>query len=371
MCLELLMDCLIIGGGVIGLSLAYELTRSGLKVRLIERGTPGQEASWAGAGILPPAIEHASDSYEQLLGLSNRVHTEWAQRLLDETSIDNGYRQCGGVYLAEGAEDRIALDKAADDLRSHSVRAIKLSADELRQLEPALRLDSSENGWHLPDEAQIRNPRHLKSLVAACSKHGVEISSGVEAEDFEIRGGRVEQVLTTAGPMTAGAVCITTGSFSRRLIRRLGVQIAIKPIRGQMALLSCGYPLIKRIINVGKRYVVPRADGRVLIGSTEEDVGFDRRTNSGAIADLLRFAHELVPQLADAPLERCWAGLRPATHDGLPYLGEVCGTSNAFVAAGHFRSGLQLSTGTAVVMSQLVRGQKPEIDLAPFRVGRD
>ena len=365
------MDCLIIGGGVIGLSLAYELARHGLRVRLIERGSPGQEASWAGAGILPPAVEHAKDPYEQLLGLSNRVHTEWAQQLLDETSIDNGYRRCGGVHLAEGPGDAIALDKAVVDFSSRGVRVVKLAASELRQLEPALSLDSSGNGWHFPDEAQIRNPRHLKALVAACSKHGVEILSGIEVDDFEVRAGQVDQVLTTAGPMTAGAVCITTGSFSRRLVRRLGVQIAIKPIRGQMALLSCGYPLIKRIINVGKRYLVPRPDGRVLIGSTEEDVGFDRRTNSGAIADLLIFAHRLVPQLADAPLERCWAGLRPATYDGLPYLGEVPGASNVFVAAGHFRSGLQLSTGTAIVMSQLIRQEKPEIDLAPFRVGRD
>jgi glycine oxidase len=123
-------------------------------------------------------------------------------------------------------------------------------------------------------------------------------------------------------------------------------------------------------LNEGNRYLVAREDGYVLAGSTEEEVGFDKRTTPAGLADLRSFAEALVPALAEAKLEKSWAGLRPATFDGLPYLGQIPALSNAFVAAGHFRSGLYLSGGTAVLMSQLMRGEEPDIDLEPFRVGR-
>jgi glycine oxidase len=129
-------------------------------------------------------------------------------------------------------------------------------------------------------------------------------------------------------------------------------------------------PIVSRIINEGSRYLVPRPDGRLLVGSTEDDVGFDRSTTAQGVGGLLSFALSLVPELADAPIERSWAGLRPATADGLPYLGPAPGLDNAFVAAGHFRGGLQLSTGTARVMSQLIDGQSPEVDLGTFRIDR-
>jgi glycine oxidase len=137
-----------------------------------------------------------------------------------------------------------------------------------------------------------------------------------------------------------------------------------------MLLYRCPLPPIRRIVNEGSRYIVPRDDGRVLVGSTEEEVGFDQHTTAEGLADLAGFARSLVPALADAPIERSWAGLRPAPLDGLPYLGPLPGLANAFVAAGHFRSGLFLSPATAVVMSQLLRGEAPSVDLAPFRVGR-
>jgi glycine oxidase len=142
------------------------------------------------------------------------------------------------------------------------------------------------------------------------------------------------------------------------------------PIRGQIVLFRCHEPPITRIINEGSRYLVPREDGRVLAGSTEEEVGFDKRTTAEAIADLTEFARDLVPALREATIEKTWAGLRPGSFDGLPYLGRLPGLMNAYVAAGHFRNGLFLSTATAVVMSQLIRGEQPEVDLSPFRVGR-
>jgi glycine oxidase len=189
-------------------------------------------------------------------------------------------------------------------------------------------------------------------------------------DDFLVRGGRIVAARAGGTDLRAEQFCIAGGAWSRSLLERLGCRPQIKPMRGQMALLS-GQRLLKRVINDGHRYLVPRSDGRVLVGSTVEDVGFDKRTTAEAIGDLLRFALQLAPSLSDHHVERTWAGLRPGSADGLPYLGRLPELANAFVAAGHFRQGLHLSTGTAVVMSELIRGQTPQIDLTPFRADRD
>ena len=142
------------------------------------------------------------------------------------------------------------------------------------------------------------------------------------------------------------------------------------PIRGQMVLFRAPRRLFSHVLNEGPRYIVPRDDGRVIVGSTEEEVGFDKQTTVTEIQELKDLAQRIVPELGQALVEKTWAGLRPATFDGFPYLGVVPELPNVFVAAGHFRSGLHLSTGTARVISQLMRGESPEIDLSPFRVGR-
>jgi glycine oxidase len=144
----------------------------------------------------------------------------------------------------------------------------------------------------------------------------------------------------------------------------------IFPMRGQMVLFRCERQPFKRVLNDGPRYLVPRGDGYVLAGSTEEEAGFDKSITAEAIAELTRFAIKLVPALRDATIEQTWAGLRPASYDGFPYIGRMPGLENAFVAAGHFRSGLHLSPGTAVVLADLMCGNTPAVDLTPFRVSR-
>lgn len=363
--------CLIVGGGVVGLSLAYELAGHGHDVQVIDAGQPGREASWAGAGILPPAPERSDDPLEQLTALSNRLHVEWSQELRRTTQIDNGFRRCGAVYLARDDEEADRLHRHAALAQSHAIAAVRLSDDELSRLEPALLPRAAPlAAYYVADEWQLRNPRHLKALLMGCAQRGVEVTPGVAAHDFEIRGDRLRRVLTGQGAIAADQVCVTTGAWTRVLAERLGCALAIKPIRGQMALLATPKQILTRIVNEGSRYLVPRPDGRILAGSTEEDAGFDRSTTAGGVEGLLAFALGLVPDLAGAQLERSWAGLRPSTSDGAPYLGPVPGLSNAFVAAGHFRSGLQLSAGTAVVIGQLMRGETPRIDLSPFRLDR-
>ncbi len=363
-------DCLIVGAGVVGLSLAYELSGHGLRVRVVDRQEPGREASWAGAGILPPANrDTATHPLEQLRGMSHRLHAEWARRLGEETGIDTGYRQCGGIYLARTAGESAALHGLAGDLREQGIQFERLSAESLAQLEPAI-VSSVRTAYLVPDEAQIRNPRHLQALVAGCRQRGVSISGGVEVFECTVRNGRIESLRTAHGDEGAGRICFTAGAWTYGLLANLGVKTGILPVRGQIVLFHCPVPPFHRILNEGSRYLVARDDGRVLVGSTEEEVGFNKNTTEEAIQELTQLAVELVPALREAKVERTWAGLRPGSFDGFPYMGAIPGLENAFVAAGHFRSGLHLSPGTAVVMSQLIRGLQPEIDLSPFQVER-
>lgn len=364
-------DCLIIGGGAVGLSLAYELAGHGLRVQLVDAGAPGHEASWAGAGILPPASERSAQPLEQLAALSNRLHREWSAALRQSTGIDNGLRRCGGIYLARDEAAARQLMAAAAAWRAGGIEAVSVDPDALRNVEPALTPTPPPRAtWLLPDEHQLRNPWHLRALEAGCVERGVRITPHAGAEDFVIRGERIERVRTTAGEIAAGAVCLTSGAWSAGLAARWGVTTSIRPIRGQIVLLRTAVPQMSHIVSEGLRYLVPRSDGRLLVGSTEEDVGFDRRTTAGGTVELLNLALSLAPRLAGAQVERCWAGLRPATADRLPYIGRVPTLSNAYLAAGHFRSGLQLSTGTAVVLGELLRGQSPSVNLTSFRVDR-
>lgn len=365
-------DAIIVGGGVIGLSLAYELAGAGWRVRLIERGQPGREASWAGAGILPPAGRQPStDAHHELARLSDQLYPIWSAELREQTGVDNGFRRCGGIYLAREENEVAELRRQADQWRQRGVVAEPLDARALADREPALvRGDAVRAAWWLPEEAQLRNPRHLKALSAGCALRGVEVCAGVAVADFIVRQGRLTEVVTSAGAMSASWVCVTGGPWTKSLLARLGVEVAVRPVRGQMVLLGPAHPCLRAVINEGRRYLVPRPDGRVLVGSTEEDAGFDKRTTAEAIAGLLKFAVGLAPALGNLSIEQCWAGLRPGTGDGLPYLGKLPSVENAYVAAGHFRGGLHLSPATAVVMARLIRGESPGIDLSPFRVDR-
>jgi glycine oxidase len=239
----------------------------------------------------------------------------------------------------------------------------------LHRLEPSLS-PALRHGVHLPGMAQVRNPRHLRALVTACRQRGATLLPHHAVRALTVRAGRVEAVQTDAGPVSAGRYLIAAGAWSEALLAPLGWRPGVKPIRGQIALLHTGDARVRPILMQGKRYLVPRLDGRVLAGSTEEDVGFDPRPTAGAIEGLLGFARGLVPSLADATLERSWAGLRPGSPDGLPFLGGVPGVENLFVATGHFRAGLQLSPGTGVVMAEVLAGERPSIPLDEFRIDR-
>jgi glycine oxidase len=357
-------DVLILGGGVIGLTAAYYLVREGLKVEILDKGDFGREASWAGAGILAPfGTNLPRDPYEQLRARSTSMFPRLSAELREATCVDNGYLVCGGLeWLDEGHEAILGTYQA------EGIRFEACTGASLHKLEPALAA-GLDNAIVLPGMAQVRNPRHLKALLAWCASR-VVLRPFCTVHNWERRDSRVLAVRTDGGTLAAGQFLVTAGPWTGSLLEALGCRLDVCPVRGQIALLNTRPPLLKRILLQGKQYLVPRADGRVLVGSTEEEVGFDKRTTASAIGGLLAFAQQLVPGLADASLEKCWAGLRPGSADGLPYLGGVPGFDNLFVAAGHFRSGIQLSPITGLVMKELLMGQTPTVPLEAFRPDR-
>jgi glycine oxidase len=367
-------DILIIGGGVVGLSLAWELAGHGLRVHVVERGEPGREASWAGAGILPAARrEPGGTLYAQLSAFSRRLHAEWAQRLREETGIDTGFRVCGELHVARTPADGERVEQEAKQWEEEGLCVERLTVAESLAREPALASGGPTaellSAVLLPDAAQVRNPRHVRALATACQQRGVKITTSAGVEDLELRGGRVEGAITSAGRFTAQRFALCAGAWTEPLLARLGHKLPLKPIRGQMVLMNLPRQLLKSVIHEGPHYLVPRDDGRVLVGSTLEDVGFDKRTTGEAIAELTAFAHSIVPALRDAEIEQTWAGLRPGSALAIPLIGPLPGFDNVLLAAGHFRWGLYLSPGTAVLLRQWILGEECAVPLDAFWPG--
>ncbi len=358
-------DVLILGGGVIGLTTAYFLAREGVHVALIDKGDFGREASWAGAGIIPPAGERpAQTPMDRLRSFSSQMYPDLSRCLREQTGIDNGYHVCGGLELID-PDHPLPLE----EWREEGIAFRELEGDALRAVEPTLS-PALPRACYLPGMAQVRNPRHLKALIAACEMEGVGLHPRRAATGFVRTRQRIDAVQTEQGPLSAGRFLVATGAWTDGLLESVGVRLGVRPVRGQIALLQTDDARPHPVLLHGKRDLVPRADGRVLVGSTEEDAGFDARPTAAAIAELLAFAAELVPSLAGAAVERCWAGLRPGSPDGLPFLGRAPNFSNLFVAAGHYRAGIQLSPATGRAMTDLLLGREPGVPLEAFRLDR-
>lgn len=365
-------DVLIIGGGVIGLSTAYFLSRAGTKVTILEQGQPGQEASWAGAGMLPPGnLEGARTPSARLRAFSSQRWKRLSRELLELSGVDNGFQETGGLEVGlAGEEPRLRAE--IDFWKTEGVPVESVTAAELRRLEPAFH-PRIEQGYRLPSFAQVRNPRHLKALVAACQAKGVRIISEAPVVEFEsTRIADREQVIAAARTPTdryaAGKFLIAGGAWSAGITRQLGVNIPVRPVRGQIVLLSA-WPLpFRHIVNHGARYLVPRNDGHILVGATEEEAGFEKQNTVEGVSGLLEFAQSVIPSLAQAKLERTWSGLRPGSPNGDPFLSMLPGYENGYVAAGHFRAGLQLSPATGELMAELILTGKTSISLDHFRI---
>jgi glycine oxidase len=369
-------EVVIVGGGVIGLSIAYALAREGLFPTVLDRRELGREASWAGAGLIPPIADRdAADPNARpnplvaLRSWSARLYPVWAAALHEETGIDPGYRRTGGVDVAWTEREVEALRTAAGQWRAEGIAYERLPAGEYARVEPALNPELKAV-YYLPDRAQVRNPRLLRALIEAVSRRGARLEPHRGVEGFAVDGGRIAAIRTAAGEIPCGLVIVAAGAWSGRLLEPTGVRAPTPPLKGQIVLLKGDRPMLGRVVEHGKNYLVPRDDGRILIGATEEDAGFDTQPTAMAARDLLEEALRLCPVLGAAAIEATWAGLRPGSVDTRPYIGPASGIANLIIATGHKRAGLQLAPATAELVVDLVMGRPPRLDVAPFRPER-
>ena len=357
---------LVIGGGVIGLATARELLREGLRVTLVERGAPGREASWAGGGILSPL--HPWRYPESLLELarwSQHLFPEFVAGVERESGIDPQWQRNGLLIL----DDEEIAEATAWGERWRMPLEI-LEGEALRRCEPAL-AGTFQRGIFLPEIGQIRNPRLLKALQGSVQALGGEIIQDAEVIGFRQEGGELFAVITPTAEYSADLYVVAGGAWTGDLLKPLGISLPITPVMGQMLLFRGEPGAVNRIVLKGPRYLIPRRDGRVLVGSTIEQTGFDKEITRGARIDLTKAGRELVPAIAGMTLEHHWAGLRPGSPGGVPFIGVHPNLPNLFVSAGHFRNGLMLAAASATLLRELVTGSEPGVPCAPYRLDRN
>lgn len=357
-------DVLIVGGGLIGMMSAWQLARAGLKVSLLERGDTGRESSWAGGGILSPLYPwRYNDAVSQLAKWSQQAYPQLLAELQQSSGVDPQLRHSG--LLVVDVDDRAQAEAWASRFEQN---VEWLQADEVTKHFPALAVRPAEAAAWLPDVGQVRNPRLVKALRGTLEAMGIDIHTGCEVTDFVVAADRVSGVMTSAGvQFSAGAVVVAGGAWSGQLLAKTGVSIEVEPVRGQMLLYRAEPELLQEILLYQSRYVIPRRDGRILVGSTIERTGFDKSTTAAAREDLRVAALEILPALADYEIEHHWAGLRPSSPQGIPYIGEHPSIKGLYMNCGHFRNGVVLAPASVQLLVDIVLGQTPLFDPSLYK----
>lgn len=371
------------GGGLIGCLTARALTDQGLAVALVERAARlGQESSWAAAGMLAPQMEAAEeilvtsepaarrrDAMLALCLAGRDRYRDFVRRLEAETGLSVHYRADGTLVVAMGEDDAEGLMAQGAEQRARGLRAVWLDGPAARALEPAV-APGAVGALHLPDDHQVDNVALVEAAAAAVrSRPRVAVRTGTEVRGLVVEGKRVTGVRVESGRIDAAAVVLAAGAWTGG-IEGLPERVPVRPVKGQMvALRPVGVPLGRTVGGRGV-YCVPRDDGRVIVGATVEEAGFDKRVEPAAIARLLEAAATVVPSLAGAPVVCEWAGLRPGTADDLPVLGPDPEIEGLVWATGHYRNGILLAPVTADLVAALLQNESPPVDLAAFAPGR-
>lgn len=365
------MHVLVVGGGVIGCSIAYYLQRAGAQVTLAERARIGSGTSAAAAGMLAPLAEsHDPGPFARLalLGL-DAFHAE-ADEIIAESGVDFEFRRDGVLRVAESPEEESRLRGLLAWQPGGDLAVEWLDRDALARLEPALAAGVSA-ALYTPHEGHVNPSRLTAALASAASRRGAVIREGTAVQGFERAGARIVAVQAGHETIHADQIVLAGGVWSAGLPVDAGVSLPVAPVRGQMAAIQMTPAPIRRVIYSQHGYLVPKADGSVYVGATEEDgAGFDITVTVDGLRWLLGAAERLVPALAGAAYLRSWAGLRPCTPDRLPLLGPVEGLENVTVATGHFRNGILLSLVTGRLLADFLTSGTLPAELAPFSPAR-
>ena len=362
----------VIGGGLIGCLTALYLHRLGAHPFILEKGKVGQESSWAGAGILCPIHPWLyPDSFTRLVDGSLALYPAMNELLQSLTGMSIEWRK-SGLLIPLFTDDRI--DHRGDALawsKRFDWRIEALDAAQSRQHEPTLS-ENVSGALLWPEVGQVRNPRLLSAVRKALDVCNIPVRQHSEVVALkEDNQGEISAVkLANGESIQADAVLLAAGSWSGELAKQIGLELPIEPVKGQIVLLKDKPGKIQHIIKHDDVYMVPRADGHILVGASMERVGFQPGTSQAVLDALLAATYRITPGLKSAKVVNQWMGFRPGSPDGLPYLGPVEGRKGLWVASGHYRNGVALAPGTADLMSRWMMGEKPKMDVSDFRVDR-
>ncbi len=371
-------DCIVVGGGVIGLLTARELFLSGVDVLLLEKGSLGGESSWAGGGIISPLYPwRYDDSVNILSERSKKIYPALYKTLLDETGIDSELI-CSGLFTVIDNDSGSGSEKLSNKISSDQQKIIdwikkwSINASFINDVDSILAIEKTvgavvDQGLWMPDTMQIRNPKLVQALKKLFNVKSISYQEKINVEEIIIKNNKACGVKTNKETLYADKIIIASGAWSAQF-NSTKKSVAVSPVKGQMIMYKGEPDLVKRIVLSEGHYIIPRKDGRILAGSTLEKIGFDKSISSSALDELHRAAVELVPLLDTLPVERQWAGLRPGTEKGIPYICRHDEVEGLYVHAGHFRNGIVLGAASAELMADIVLDRTPWCDVKPYAI---
>jgi len=352
---------LVTGGGIIGMLTARELHSCGCRVTLVERQQPAREATWAGGGIVSPLFPwRYLDSITTLASWSQNEYPDLCAALHTDTGIDPEFTRNGMLMVA--SEE---IDTAVAWAKQHERHLEIIDRQNFHELEPQAAHPPPRGLW-MPEVGQLRNPRIGKALLADLHRRGVEVLTNTQVRSILCEGNACRGVATSRGAIETDQVVVCAGSWTGELLGGLPTPPDIRPVRGQMLLYRTTPGTISRITLEEQRYIIPRRDGLVLFGSSMEEAGFDKSTTETMREELNRLVCERFPVMCDAPLVRHWAGLRPGSPAGVPYIARHPQLQNLFVNAGQFRNGVVLAPASARLAADLILDRTPIVDPQPY-----
>ncbi len=356
-------EVLIIGGGVIGLSIARELHKQGVKrITLLEKGVCGKEASWAAAGMLVPQTEAGQqDAFFELCCASRDLYPSFASELSDETGIDIELDRTGTLYLAFDDNDISEIHQRFEWQRNAGLTVERLSQNELRKYEPAISKTACE-ALFFKNDWQVENRQLVSALRSYAEINGIGILENTRVERLIVEENRVIGAETPNGRISAAITVLATGAWTSLIkIGNVDMPFKVEPVRGQILAFQPATQILGHVVCSSSGYLVPRRDGRILAGSTTENVGFDKTGTGSAAALIKEMAGKIVPTIDNLEIADHWTGLRPFVSDGKPVLGPINDLDGLFIATAHYRNGILLAPLTAkLVADKFVNGTDSE-----------
>jgi len=363
-------EIIVVGGGVIGLALAYELLRRGRRVTVLDRARPGRGATQAAGGMLAPVSEAGTepDALVCLGSDSLRRYPAFVAGLEDAAGSSCGYRTIGSLWAGVDRDDLSEIDHLETTLKGKGLEVERLDVAALRVLEPHLS-HRAAGGLLVPGDHDIDPRRLTRALVAAIARLGGVVVPDRIVDEVEVRAGHVAGVRGTARDgraflLEAERVVLAAGAWSTRGIRSPLGRFGLRPVKGQLVRLT-GEKLLRRVVRTPRVYLIPRDDGELLVGATMEETGFETSATAGAVLDLLRYGWEMLPGVYDLAFTEVAVGLRSVTDDQIPVLGES-EVPGLFVAFGHFRNGVLLAPATAELLADWIDSGVAPGELEPF-----